>query len=77
MQSGGSTLASRYGFSDAALAVAADRASEILVMLSARLHAQQETGSDYFVGDTFTAADLYNNVKLAGGDGRHDRIQSR
>ena len=43
----------------AALAAAADRASEILVMLSARLHAQQETGSDYFVGDTFTATDLY------------------
>ena len=59
MQSGGATLASRYGYSDAALAGAAERASEILAMLSARLHAQKEAGSDYFVGDGFTAADLY------------------
>ena len=59
VQSGGATLASRYGYSEAALAGAAERASEILAMLSARLHAQKEAGSDYFVGDGFTAADLY------------------
>ena len=58
-QSGGATLASRYGYSNAALSQAEGRAAEILKMLSAKLHAQQDAGSNYFVGCGFTAVDLY------------------
>ena len=38
---------------------APQRVADILNMLSARLHAQRAAGSDYLVGDAFTAADIY------------------
>lgn len=59
VQKGGATLAMRYGYSAEAFAQAEDRAADILRMLAGRLHAQKAAGSDYFVGDGFTAADLY------------------
>ena len=59
VQRGGATLAERYGYSSDALAQADRRAADIVSMLAARLHAQEATGSDYFVGGAFTAADLY------------------
>ena len=52
-------LAARYGYSAVALARSAQRSADILRMLAARLRAQQGRGSDYLVGDGFTAADLY------------------
>ncbi len=59
VQRSGATLAGRYGYSPTALANANDRAADILHMLSLKLHSQKAAGSDYFVGDEFTAADLY------------------
>ena len=59
VQRGGATLALRYGYSPEALARADTRAAEIVSMLAAKLQAQQAAGSEYFVGDGFTAADLY------------------
>jgi len=56
------TLASRYGHA-LGEAGAAEQAEEgcgqIMAMLADKLRAQAEKGSDYFVGDGFTAADLY------------------
>jgi glutathione S-transferase len=53
------TLADRYGYSSAGAARANAICADILAMLTARLQAQADRGSDYFVGDQFTAADLY------------------
>ncbi len=52
-------LASRYGYSKQALTQAGVRCADILAMLATRLRAQQAAGSEYLVGDGFTAADLY------------------
>jgi len=52
-------LADRYGFSEQALSGATARITDILGMLCQRLRAQQRAGSDYLVGEGFTAADLY------------------
>jgi len=59
VQRGGATLAERYGYSAQALARADGRAADIMHMLAAKLNAQNAAGSDYFVGNGFTAADLY------------------
>ncbi len=52
-------LAARYGHDSAAAGRAGAICNDILAMLAARLHVQARQGSDYFVGDEFTAADLY------------------
>jgi glutathione S-transferase len=48
-----------YGFTDATVRSAPERIIDILEMLTARLTAQRALGSDYFVGKTVTAADIY------------------
>ncbi len=56
----GDRLAGKYGVGDAAEAEAAPgRMASILRMLSERLAAQRERGSDYLVGDALSAADIY------------------
>jgi len=52
-------LAGRYGYGEQALAGAGAHVADILGMLSAKLRAQRNAGSDYLVGQGFTAADLY------------------
>jgi glutathione S-transferase len=52
-------LGRKYGYSAETGAAAPARSAEILRTLSARLVAQQEAGSRYFVGDALSAADLY------------------
>mgnify|MGYP001229638890 CR=1 FL=1 len=52
-------LAARYGYSPAAAARAEAACAGILAMLAEKLRAQAVAGSGYFVGDAFTAADLY------------------
>ena len=56
---GPDTLATRYGFSPDATVEAEVGCKNILVMLSECLKLQADRGSEYFVGDSFTAADLY------------------
>ena len=58
-QSGGKTLALRYGYSKASLENSSGRAIDILKMLSDKLQAQKSMGSYYFVGDELAAADIY------------------
>jgi glutathione S-transferase len=53
-------LAKKYGYSPAAGAAAAARVAELLAMLAARLKAQQQTGSRYYIGDSLTAVDVYS-----------------
>lgn len=53
------TLADRYGYDSTAAANANAVCADILAMLAGKLEAQAAQGSDYFVGDEFTAADLY------------------
>ena len=52
-------LANRYGHAPGAADAAEEGCARILAMLSERLRAQENLGSDYFVGNDFTAADLY------------------
>jgi glutathione S-transferase len=52
-------LTKRYGGSAGAVGQARDKAGAVLRMLAARLHAQKEAGSRYFVGRGLTAVDLY------------------
>ncbi len=52
-------LAARYGYSKAAAVRAEAGCADILNMLADRLRTQAAGGSEYFVGDGFTAADLY------------------
>ena len=52
-------LASKYGYSKAALAGANNALQEISAHLDAVLAAQSEQGSDYFIGTTPTAVDFY------------------
>jgi glutathione S-transferase len=53
------SLSARYGSPDYPPARAAERCAEILRALARRLHAQRARGSDYFVGDALSVADLY------------------
>ncbi len=53
------TLASRYGYSEAAAAAAPGCTAEILLLLSKELRAQRASGRSYFVGDALSALDLY------------------
>jgi glutathione S-transferase len=53
-------LAKKYGHSPEAGAAAGARVAELLRMLVARLKAQREAGSRYYVGNALTAADIYS-----------------
>jgi glutathione S-transferase len=53
-------LGRKYGYSPDAGAAAGPRVAELLGMLVARLKAQRQVGSHYFVGDALTAADIYS-----------------
>ncbi len=52
-------LVSKYGYSASEAAAAAGRCAGILHHLAQRLHAQARHGSDYFVGDSLSAIDVY------------------
>lgn len=54
-----SPLARKYGYSEEASAVAADKIAEVLGILDRRLEAQAQRGSKYLVGDTVSAIDIY------------------
>jgi glutathione S-transferase len=53
-------LAKKYGYSPAGGAAAGARAADLLAMLSARLKAQAQAGSPYYVGAAPTAVDIYS-----------------
>jgi glutathione S-transferase len=52
-------LGKKYGYSPEAGAAAGARVAALLRMLVARLKAQREAGSRYYVGDALTAVDVY------------------
>lgn len=52
-------LGKKYGYSPEAGAAAGARVAELLRMLAARLKAQRELGSRYYVGRSLTAVDVY------------------
>ena len=52
-------LATKYGWSDDAMAASMDRLAGISAHLDARIRAQEAMGHEYLVGDGLTAADLY------------------
>jgi glutathione S-transferase len=58
-------LAKRYGYSSQASAAAAPRVAELLRMLAARLKAQQQNGSRYYVSRALTAVDVYSATFMA------------
>jgi glutathione S-transferase len=53
-------LSKKYGYSPAAGAAAGARVADLLRMLTARLKAQHQAGSRYYVGNALTAADVYS-----------------
>jgi len=53
-------LGKKYGYSPEAGAAAGKRVAELLAMLVARLKAQRQAGSRYYVGGALTAADIYS-----------------
>jgi glutathione S-transferase len=53
-------LAKKYGYTPAAGAAAGVRVAELLRMLAARLRAQRQTGSAYYIGNALTAVDVYS-----------------
>lgn len=53
-------LAKKYGYSPKAGAAAGPRVAELLGMLIARLKAQRQAGSCYYVGNSLTATDVYS-----------------
>jgi glutathione S-transferase len=58
-------LARKYGYSPEAGAAAGARVADLLNMLVARLKAQREAGSRYYVGNALSAADLYSATTAA------------
>lgn len=58
-------IGKKYGYSPQAGQAATARVIDLLNMLAARLKAQHAAGSDYFVGDGLTAADIYAATALA------------
>lgn len=52
-------LTARYGYSAEAAAAADDRIVDLLDLFSSRLAAQRKAGSDYLIGDSLSAADIY------------------
>jgi glutathione S-transferase len=53
-------LGKKYGYSPEAGAASAERVAGLLRMLAARLKAQREAGSRYYVGNSLTAVDVYS-----------------
>jgi glutathione S-transferase len=60
-----SYLGKKYGYSPEAGVASTLRVAELLRMLAARLKAQHEKGSRYYVGDTLTAVDVYSATFMA------------
>ncbi|MGP0091052.1 MAG: glutathione binding-like protein [Xanthobacteraceae bacterium] len=60
-----SYLAKKYGYSPEAGAASGARVAELLGMLAARLRAQREGGSRYYVDDQLTAVDIYSATFMA------------
>jgi glutathione S-transferase len=58
-------LSRKYGYSPAAGAAASARVADLLRMLVARLQAQAQAGSRYYVGDALTAVDVYSATFMA------------
>ena len=54
-----SPLAQKYGYSEAASAAAPQRVAEVIKLIDGRLAAQEQKGSNYLIGETVTAADVY------------------
>lgn len=52
-------LSSKYGYSEQAAAAAPQRCVDILQLLASQLHTQKQAGSDYFIGHSLTALDIY------------------
>ena len=52
-------LARKYGYSEAASAAAPGKMGEVVGLIDARLEAQEQRGSQYIVGDSVTAIDVY------------------
>jgi glutathione S-transferase len=53
-------LGKKYGYRPEAGAAAGARVAELLGMLAARLRAQQAAGSQYYLGNTVSAVDVYS-----------------
>lgn len=60
-----SYLGKKYGHSPEAGAASGTRVAEMLGKLVARLKAQREAGSRYYVGNTLTAVDVYGATFMA------------
>jgi glutathione S-transferase len=58
-------LAKRYGYREPNTAAADARVHALLALFATRLQAQHARGSDYLVGSTLTAADIYLATALA------------
>jgi len=58
-------LARKYGYTPAAGAAAGARVADLLQFLAARLKAQRQAGSPYYVGQTLTAVDVYSATFVA------------
>src|SRR5215216_7541130 len=58
-------LAKKYGHSPEAGRAASARVVELLGMLAARLKAQKEAGSGFYIGNTLSAVDVYSATFMA------------
>jgi glutathione S-transferase len=58
-------LAKRYGYNAQAIEAYGPRVIGLLGMLAARLKAQREAGSRYYVGTSLTAVDVYSAAVMA------------
>jgi glutathione S-transferase len=58
-------IGKKYGYTPEAGASATRRVIELLGMLASRLKAQRAAGSDYYVGASLTAVDIYGATALA------------
>jgi glutathione S-transferase len=58
-------LAKKYGYSPGAGEASGMRVAQLLHMLGARLKSQRDAGSQYFVGGSVTAADVYSATCMA------------
>lgn len=60
-----SYIGKKYGYTPEAGQAATARVVAVLQMLAARLKAQHAAGSDYYVGNSLTAADIYSATFMA------------
>jgi glutathione S-transferase len=58
-------LGRKYGYRPETAVTASPRVAALLGMLGARLKAQHEKGSHYYVGDSLTAVDIYSATFMA------------